>query len=637
MLTSIKSRLIAAVLALALCLGIGGAIGWGSLSYSSKKIDTIIADRVEPLKQLSTVSALYGVNIVDTAWKTRTGQIDWKEAADRVEAAKTGIHKNWSDYTATYLTPKEKELAAQSASAMQEADQAVDRLQSILGRHDQSALEAFTNKDMYAAIDPVSAKISALVDLQIDVAREEGAAAHAVAGWMLMSMLGIGALALVAIAYSVWTVVAGVTRPMQALTGMMQKLAKGALDIDVPGQDRKDELGDMSRAVVIFRENAVERARLEREAETQRSLTDQERRAREAAAAADAAEQAKVVGQVGEGLARLSSGDLTFRIETPFAPAYEKLRDDFNTALRQLQLTMTNIVNRTFGLRASSEEITHASDDLSKRTEQQAASLEQTAAALDQITAAVRRTAEGAKEANSIVASAKSAAEASTDVMMQAVGAMREIEQGSNEIRQIIGVIDEIAFQTNLLVLNAGVEAARAGDAGRGFAVVASEVRALAQRSADAAKEIKTLISASTDQVSRGVGCVGQTGDALTRIVEQVAKINVVVSEISASAHEQATGLQQVNTAVNQMDQVTQQNAAMVEQATAAGHALREETDGLSRMMSEFKVGEQAARTASPTTRQRPYAQQVSKAVTVKSAYTAAGAPAVAEAGWDEF
>ena len=222
-------------------------------------------------------------------------------------------------------------------------------------------------------------------------------------------------------------------------------------------------------------------------------------------------------------------------------------------------------------------------------------------------------------------------------MMMQAVGAMREIEQGSNEIRQIIGVIDEIAFQTNLLALNAGVEAARAGDAGRGFAVVASEVRALAQRSADAAKEIKTLISASTDQVSRGVGCVGQTGDALTRIVEQVAKINVVVSEISASAHEQATGLQQVNTAVNQMDQVTQQNAAMVEQATAAGHALREETDGLSRMMSEFRVGEQAARMASPATRQRPHAQQVSKAVTVKSGYKAASAAAVAEAGWDEF
>ena len=291
MLTSIKSRLIASVLALALCLGVGGAIGWGSLSYSSKKIDTIIADRVEPLKQLSTVSALYGVNIVDTAWKTRTGQIDWKEATERVEAAKTGIHKNWSDYTATYLTPKEKDLAAQSASAMQEADQAVDRLQSILGRHDQTALEAFTNKDMYAAIDPVSAKISALVDLQIDVAQQEGAAAHAVAGWMVLAMFGIGALALLAIVYSVWTVVVGVTQPMQALTHMMQKLAKGALDIDVPGLGRKDELGDMSRAVVIFRENAVERARLESEAEAQRSLTDQERRAREAAAAAEAAEQ----------------------------------------------------------------------------------------------------------------------------------------------------------------------------------------------------------------------------------------------------------------------------------------------------------------------------------------------------------
>jgi methyl-accepting chemotaxis protein len=287
----------------------------------------------------------------------------------------------------------------------------------------------------------------------------------------------------------------------------------------------------------------------------------------------------------------LSAGDLTFQLGDAFAPEYEKLRGDFNAAMRQLQETMRAVVDRTHGLRSGGQEITQASDDLSKRTEQQAASLEETAAALDQITATVKKTADGAIEARKVVAVAKDDAEKSSAIVSEAVGAMTRIEDSSRQIGQIIGVIDEIAFQTNLLALNAGVEAARAGDAGRGFAVVASEVRALAQRSAEAAKEIKTLISASSEQVAQGVALVGDTGRALDRIAEQVAQINGVVVEIAASAQEQATGLHQVNAAVNQMDQVTQQNAAMVEEATAAAHSLREETDALAELIAQFKVG----------------------------------------------
>jgi len=305
-----------------------------------------------------------------------------------------------------------------------------------------------------------------------------------------------------------------------------------------------------------------------------------------------AEQQAVVADSIGLGLEKLAEGDLQFRLTAPLPPQYEKLRTDFNAAVGQLQETVSAIGRNTQAIRAGSAEISEAADDLSRRTEQQAASLEQTAATLDQITATVRKTADGADHARDVVGKAKADAERGGVVVREAILAMSEIESSSHKVSQIIGVIDEIAFQTNLLALNAGVEAARAGDAGRGFAVVASEVRALAQRSAEAAREIKALISASTAQVGSGVKLVGETGQSLERIVAQVTDINGVVSEIAASAKEQATGLQEVNGAVNQMDQVTQQNAAMVEQSTAASHSLAQEADDLARLLRRFRTGQ---------------------------------------------
>jgi methyl-accepting chemotaxis protein len=239
-------------------------------------------------------------------------------------------------------------------------------------------------------------------------------------------------------------------------------------------------------------------------------------------------------------------------------------------------------------------EISKAADDLARRTEHQAASLEETAAALEEITTTVQRTAEGASHARTIVEEAKSNAETSGEIVTQTVASMGQIESSSREITQIIGVIDEIAFQTNLLALNAGVEAARAGDAGRGFAVVASEVRALAQRSADAAREIKTLISTSTKHVSTGVRLVGETGAALKRISTQIIQVNSVVTDIAKSAEEQTHGMQQINDAVGQMDQVTQHNAAMVEESTAASHTLAREAEELSKLIGQFSLGRPA-------------------------------------------
>ena len=307
--------------------------------------------------------------------------------------------------------------------------------------------------------------------------------------------------------------------------------------------------------------------------------------------ATDITERVRAVNELADGLARLADNDLEHRIDEPFGPSFEGLRENFNRSLEKLQNTILKIAGNTTAIQSGTQEIFAASDDLSRRTEQQAASLEETAAALNEITETVKKSAEGASHARAVVAAADSDAKKSAIVVRQAVVAMEAISKSAHQISQIIGVIDEIAFQTNLLALNAGVEAARAGDAGRGFAVVASEVRALAQRSAEAAKEIKELISASTSQVSQGVELVTETGKSLERILTQVTDINAAVTEIAAGAKEQATGLEEVNTAINQMDQVTQQNAAMVEETTAASHALSQETAQLSELVSQFRVG----------------------------------------------
>ena len=434
-----------------------------------------------------------------------------------------------------------------------------------------------------------------------------------------------------------------IATPISAMTSAMRRLAGGDKTFIVPAVGRKDEVGEMADALLAFKDAAIANERLEAEAAAQRAAAEEERVRVEAEKARTAEEDRIAVTALGQGLQAMANGDLTHRMTAQVAARSEQLKTDFNTAIAQLEKAVAVVVDNVAAIRSGSSEISQASDDLSRRTEQQAASLEETAAALDQITATVNRTADGARQASGVVQSARGDAEKSGQVVRDAVAAMSQIEASSNQIGDIIGVIDEIAFQTNLLALNAGVEAARAGDAGRGFAVVASEVRALAQRSAEAAKEIKTLISASGQQVGQGVALVGQTGEALQRIVSRVAEIDGLVSEISASAQEQATGLQQVNTAVNQMDQVTQQNAAMVEESTAASHSLSQEADVLAASVSRFRTGHAAAPAAAPrpaapvpARTPQPVAQTVAA---LRSQGGAARKPALAVVtdGWEEF
>jgi methyl-accepting chemotaxis protein len=407
---------------------------------------------------------------------------------------------------------------------------------------------------------------------------------------ILVTILGIaGGLALV-MGLGMLAMRAWIVAPIGALRAVMARLAGGELGAEVPGAERRDELGGMSRAVQVFKDAGLERQRLAREAAATRESAEAERAAAEAERAARAAELAGVVEALARALEKLAGGELIFRLDQVFSPEYERLRIDFNKALARLEAAMAAIALTARGVRSSSAELTAASDDFARRTEQQAASLEQTAAALDQITATVRKTAAGAAEAREVAGAARGDAESAEAVLRDTVAAMSGIEGSARQIGNIIGVIDEIAFQTNLLALNAGVEAARAGDAGRGFAVVAMEVRALAQRSANAAKEIKSLISTSGQQVDTGVRLVGDTSNALARIIEQVARLSTLVGDIAVSAQDQATGLQELNGAVSHMDKVTQQNAAMVEQSTAASHSLVEEADELTRLVAQFHV-----------------------------------------------
>lgn len=385
-------------------------------------------------------------------------------------------------------------------------------------------------------------------------------------------MIVITLLVAAAAAFLGWLTARSVVGPLGRLGVAMQRVSNKDYEIALDEQGRGDEIGSLSKALAAFRDKL--RAS---------DAAEQERKVHQT-------EQAQVVQRLSTALTQLADGDLMHQITAPFPDEYEQLREDYNRTLRNLNQTIGSVVKRASVIRQRSDDMSRASDDLSRRTENQAATLEETAAALDEMTASVKSAADGAREVEAVVANARKDAEDSKPVVQNAVRAMTEIEKSSEEISQIIGVIDDIAFQTNLLALNAGVEAARAGEAGRGFAVVASEVRALAQRSSEAAKQIKGLIVESSGQVERGVTLVGQAGEVLTQIAAHINTITGHIGEITLGAQEQSTGLGEINIGVTQLDKVTQQNAAMVEQATANSHALNGDAGQLAELVTHFKL-----------------------------------------------
>ncbi len=380
-----------------------------------------------------------------------------------------------------------------------------------------------------------------------------------------------------------------VSSAVRGMAQSMERLARGDETIVIKGVEHRHELGAMARSLKVFQETGRAKLIAEANAERARLAAEEERLRQEAERLSDAHVMEHAFRQISVGLDALSKGDLSVRVGE-VDHRYIGIRDHFNNSVASLEEAIDAVIRAVTTIRSGLAEISTASNDLARRTEQQAASLEETVAALGDVTRGLNGTAEGASRAQSVVATARTNAEKGGQIVSRAIAAMTEIQNSSSKIGNIIGVIDEIAFQTNLLALNAGVEAARAGEAGKGFAVVAQEVRELAQRSANAAREIKELISTSSTQVKTGVELVGESGVSLEQIVEQVTAMNATVADIAVAAREQATSLREVSAAGDQMDKVTQQNAAMVEQTTAAAQSLTQETENLAELLYRFRT-----------------------------------------------
>ena len=386
-----------------------------------------------------------------------------------------------------------------------------------------------------------------------------------------------------------YLVIRGISGPLNNVHAALKAVAEEDVSIAIPHIGMNNEVGMMAKATQSLQEKIRERhAMSDREAAQQLAL-ESERENNQRQQQDEAALQARVVATIGQALEMIARGDLTVRC-ADLGQKYAALRDNFNDALSHLEAAMAKVSAKGTDIGTSKEEIRRASNELSQRTERQAASLEETSAALDELTVAVRQTADGAHEASKRVHSVSTEANHSDAIVTQAIEAMSGIEKSSSEITKIIGVIDEIAFQTNLLALNAGVEAARAGESGKGFAVVAQEVRQLAQRTADAAKEIKNLISQSSTQVNQGVGIVSSTGEALNDMISRIDIINRFVADIAAAARDQATGVNEVSVAIRSMGEITQQNSGMVEHTSAETRRLKDEVENLIELLRRFRA-----------------------------------------------
>lgn len=422
------------------------------------------------------------------------------------------------------------------------------------------------------------------------IAEKSSFLAHGVQSDINIAMVSLFVSLCAALAFALVVSVRGIARPIESLRLRMEALAKGDTSSPIVGVERRDEVGRMATAVSIFRENAIERLRLENETENQREVLERDRTIRERKTTDDATNLRFAVNSLAEGLRQLANGNVGYQIENALVSDLDALRIDFNTALSKLRAALAIVDDNAKGIDATAIDMKSSAASLAKRTEQQAASVEETAAAVEELTTTLTDSARRAQEVSQLVARTRGAVDTSELAMSEVVTAIEKIEKSSQQISEILGMIDDIALQTNLLALNAGIEAARAGDVGRGFAVVAQEVRELAQRSAQAADEIKKLISISTNEVCHGVALIGRTHRSFGQIVVEIQQVDRHVSAIVKTAGEQAATLQSINDAINEIDQKTQQNAAIVEQSTSSSNDLAFKAGALTALLGQFNV-----------------------------------------------
>ena len=485
------------------------------------------------------------------------------------------------------------------------------RLIELAGRDIEAARAQLPAvQKVFAELEEVLGADSDVINTELTRISAETQADEANARLLLIATLVLGVLGALGLAFVARRFLVA---PLLELIGVMRRLGSGELEVHVPSIHRRNEIGEMAQVVRQFQQAALEQKRLEQE------LNGEARK-----------HQSRMIEELGNALEAFARGDLSIELNAAFPAEYEAIRVNFNNARSELADALSKVLHGTESIKSGCSGISNAADDLARRTEQQAASLQETAAATDQITASIRQTAKDAETANGVVAQANSEANDGGTVVRDAIAAMDGIERSSQEITNIITVIEGISFQTNLLALNAGVEAARAGDAGKGFAVVANEVRALAQRSADAASNIKKLIMASSKQVENGVQLVGETGQRLERIGERVEEVLSLISKISVSTRSQADGFVQINTALSAMDRMTQQNASMVVESTSSSRALAAEADDFASLVGRFNLGSSGA--AKPQARRQAAAPRARPAVRGNLAL----AP-VHDEDWNEF
>ncbi|GGB91059.1 methyl-accepting chemotaxis protein [Novosphingobium endophyticum] len=537
----------------------------------------------------------------------------YRHAVIQSEQSREGWESNARDLeqsiadTRSHLEPAEKANAdLVSAKAREYVDATTEAFAAGEPSHD--VLDRIS--DMGSGVDDAIEKIRDPVIIRSEQLR---AAQESVALWVMVISVGIALAAGLVSFLLARAIRISIGEELDGVRDAIAQIEAGQLDCDIAHLERRDEIGELARAAARLRDTVAAKARSDAETHEMTEL-------------------------VGDRLGRMADGDLM--VELPeLGASYVKLRDDFNRTVARLREAMQSVSRSTHAIRSGSMEISQASDDLAQRTEHHASEIGAAAASVSQLSAALQETAQDAAEAHRGVDAAVTEARRGGEVVSQAIGAMEQIEKSTGEIGSIIAVIDSIAFQTNLLALNAGVEAARAGDAGKGFAVVANEVRGLAQRSADAAKDVRNLIETSSSQVSVGVDMVRRTGEALTSIIGRVDNATDVVMRISSASSEQSARLLQTNATIGQMDVVTQQNAAMVEESTAAARSLAAEADNLGELVGTFRIGENSVvsfKSSDTAARKAPRARQQRNAPPV-AAGNAAVAQVVDNSDWSEF